>query len=297
MNINGLNVETDKPGISMTGRVIVFGDGSTWNMHTGAFNNAGPGYVTVNGRRLVNNEGSSDAIGESATKTKSQDFPTTSLSLKLMFASVVVERHDRAGMHVELIGPANTIESIKLNDRAGTLSIVESSGGIRSGSIIIGNGTIMNSSFDGVSIGGVSFGGRHGEASYVNMGGSPVTMKVYVPLQTPIAVSTSSGNVEINNVDGPLNISIHGSADITASAASGNVQVDITGSGDVTIHDGFVDNLGINIAGSGDVRFGGTAQNAMMTIAGSGDISVEHVVNKPMKSVAGSGDIRVRRVG
>lgn len=297
VSINGLTIESNKPGISMTGSVVVFGDGSTYNTRTGAFNNAGPGYVKLNGRLLENNEGDAQKSEESSVKTRTEDFKASELSLKLASADAIVETWNGSGVRVELTGPSSVVEAFTLTERYGTLLIEEGRSSGSHGSININDGSISMTNFGGNSfIGGVQIGGRHGGMTISGHTGG-LSLKVFVPSGTPIIVSTKSGDVDISDVKGPLDISIAGSADVKAKSASGNVNVKIAGSGDVKVGRGDVANLSVSIAGSGDVRFGGVAQNAMLTIAGSGDISVDHVINRPMKSVAGSGEINVRKVG
>lgn len=299
ISINGLNIETNKPGISLSGEVAVFGDGSTYNTRTGAFNNAGPGYVIVNGKRLENSEGDSQKSRESAVKTRSEDVNATNLSLKLTTAHVTVEKRDRPGMHVEITGPSDLVEAVKLSAHGTTLHIEEVSTGGNHSTVTIGNGNVVMSSFGGSAfIGGVQIGGGRGGVSINRIGGvNALSVKVLVPSGTPITVTSVAGDVDIHDVAGPLSVGIKGSADVTATNASGNVQINIAGSGDVRVGNGDVASLSVSIAGSGDVRFGGIAQNAMLSVAGSGDISVDHVVNPPMRSVAGSGRIRVGKVG
>lgn len=53
--------------------------------------------------------------------------------------------------------------------------------------------------------------------------------------------------------------------------------MNIQGSGDIHIRKGSVDFLSVNVMGSGDARFGGSATNASLSVMGSGDINVNHV--------------------
>jgi len=51
--------------------------------------------------------------------------------------------------------------------------------------------------------------------------------------------------------------------------------------------------LEVNIAGSGDVRFGGEAKSLEVKIVGSGDVRVKTVSGNISKSVMGSGNVLV----
>jgi hypothetical protein len=70
----------------------------------------------------------------------------------------------------------------------------------------------------------------------------------------------------------------------------------LTGSGDVTVSDGFTMNtMEIKLSGSGDIRFGrATAKNLNITLSGSGDITAGDLESENVAvRLSGSGDIRV----
>jgi hypothetical protein len=295
ISVNGLTIETDKSGMSMSGEVVVFNDGSTYNRRTGAFNNAGPGYVKVNGKKLDNSAGDPAAAKSAITKKSCNFAEATHLSLKLKTADVVVEKHDKDGIRVEITGLSNLVEAVKLDEQGSTLIVGDGSAG-KFGLFEDGGGFAdFVSEFSGLMRSG-GFGKI--SMSSFNCGRSgQISIKIFAPKGTPIDVSSVSSDVDISGIDGPLSINIKGSADVKATGASGNVQIGVAGSGNVNISGGNIDNLNVSIAGSGDVKFSGTAKNAFLSIAGSGDIGVARVINLPVKNVAGSGDIRVARIG
>jgi len=297
MHVNGLSIETEKHGMTLVGNVIVFGDGSIYNIRTGAYNDAGPGVVKVNGRVLGNTDGSKAGAPGSEPITRDESFKTHRLEMRLTSADVSIVNNDGDSMRVEVTGSEALVKAVKLDVRGDTLSISETSPSGGNGSVVISGGSVMVSSFGSVSINGVTVGGRGGNTYISGGGNSPVSIKVYVPYRTPVTVVTMASNVNIDGVDGPLTARITGSSNVTASAASGAVDATITGSGSVRIEQGEISNLTVKITGSGDVKFGGTAQDANLQVTGSGDIRVEHVINPPVKRVTGSGDIRVHRVG
>ena len=295
MHVNGLMFETDKRGMTMVGDVVVFGDGSIYNTRTGAFNNAGPGYVRVNGRLLGNTEGEDVETSSSAAFTREESFvarPT--LALRIISADVSVVNNEGDKMLVEITGPEVLVNAIKLESDDEALHVSEYSPRGDNGSIIISNNSVVTSSFNGISLNGTHLG--HG-GSVIMVGGIPLSIKVSVPYHTAVTVTTRSGDIAIEGVDGPLIAQITGSANVTASGASGKVSAQVTGSGEVQIDSGEVEHLNAEVTGSGDVRFGGTAQYATLHVVGSGDIRVERVINPPTRQVIGSGDIRVHNVG
>lgn len=87
---------------------------------------------------------------------------------------------------------------------------------------------------------------------------------------------------------------IAGSGDLTVDrVAGGNFKGDGAGSGSLTVTTLAVDKAEVSLAGSGDVRLGGTARQLSVSIAGSGDVDAAGLkANGADISVAGSGGVR-----
>ena len=88
---------------------------------------------------------------------------------------------------------------------------------------------------------------------------------------------------------------IAGAGEVDIEDASGPIQVDIAGHGDVRIGGGHATDMRVSIVGSGDVAYKGVADNLRAAIAGSGEIVVAKVTGEVRKSIAGSGAIDVGR--
>ena len=285
LNINGHTIETNKRHISVNNMSVVFGDGSTYDMRSGAFTNNGPGYVKVDGEVLQGNSGENRNASADEHEVRTRTFMATRLALVLTSVDVTVTRYNEPGIRVELTGPSRLLDGVVLRQMADTLEVREKLSMQSSGSVVVSRGSIMVSSF------------RSGSFSSSTVFGNPVTIKVYAPAGTAIAIDTMAGDVSIKDINGELDVKIKGSADVEAGSVSGALRVKITGSGDVDVDNGTVDSLEISVTGSGDVCYGGTAQNAKLRLTGSGDIKVEHAVNILEKKKTGSGSIKVRRTG
>jgi len=109
-----------------------------------------------------------------------------------------------------------------------------------------------------------------------------------------IAIS-GSGDVTLGAVNGGLETHTSGSGDIRVAAVSGPINTKISGSGDVVVDGGNAPNVGVAIAGSGDLKFRGTAGAVSVSIAGSGDVEVARATGPISKHVAGSGDVVIGR--
>jgi len=104
-----------------------------------------------------------------------------------------------------------------------------------------------------------------------------------------------SGNVVTREIRAGLVAVSTGSGDISAASVSGPFNVRIAGSGDIRAPAGQVTDLTAQVAGSGDVRFGGVARSLSASVAGSGDVTVAEVTGPVSKRVFGSGQVRVGR--
>ena len=77
-----------------------------------------------------------------------------------------------------------------------------------------------------------------------------------------------------------------------------NAQIEIAGSGDISVESMKVDNLSVEIAGSGDVRAGGTATKLSIEIAGSGNVRLAELTADDVSvEIAGTGDVELASDG
>lgn len=141
--------------------------------------------------------------------------------------------------------------------------------------------------------------------------GDDARVLLKVPRGTGIRLDGNVADTEIGDVDGDLTLNVHGNGDIrsgrmrrTSIAIHGNSNVRISevngslvalliGSGDVKVKTGKVTNLNVQITGTGDFKFGGVADTAVLSSTGTGDIKVAKVNSQPIKRCTGTGDIRV----
>jgi hypothetical protein len=135
-----------------------------------------------------------------------------------------------------------------------------------------------------------------------------LVVKVSVPRGTAISIDDMVGRADIGDTMGPLKfeasatqskigkvssakISLAGTGRIDIAAVAGPLNLDIAGSGKVTV--GATQSVKADIAGAGDTALGPIAGGLDVDIAGSGDISASRV-NGPVKvDIAGSGSVNV----
>ncbi len=114
-----------------------------------------------------------------------------------------------------------------------------------------------------------------------------------VVVRVPMTASVAGGGAVFGSIGrtDSLTLSNAGCGDWTVANVAGDLNVNLAGSGDVTV--GEAGATAINIAGSGDVKTAGVGALSV-NIAGSGDVEAA-AVNGPLSAnIMGSGDVKVR---
>lgn len=111
-----------------------------------------------------------------------------------------------------------------------------------------------------------------------------------------------TGNIEVFvTLPYLAKVSIEGSGDVrnTEAIPTGNLTLEISGSGDINLNDLSPTEYTTRISGSGDINLAGTgsANFGIITVDGSGDIDVSDIEAKTVDvEIKGSGDSRVHAV-
>lgn len=320
VTVNGKKVYSDKKVRTIVGSRITYTDGSWCDVETGEVVNKGPGSIGID-----------VPIGKADKKEIiEQSFMANILNLTELFADVNIQVDDSPQIKIRVEGPGSIIKDIDISENENIIYI-RGKGGIYSGRASIqikgGGSSIFNI---GPQIAGRNIRTIRGSGSvYVDnenviISGvaennisvesgeeSETKITISVPKGTQIEVSDISGQVNIGDTEGKLQarvtgannifagrvkdavLSVKGSGDIRVQEVNGSLTAQIAGSGDIRVRDGSVTTLNITITGSGDIIFGGRAEDAILTITGSGDIKVAHIKNRPVTNIVGSGDIDI----
>ncbi len=104
-----------------------------------------------------------------------------------------------------------------------------------------------------------------------------------------------SGDINLQAVRGGVTAVSAGSGNITVASLQGPFNVRVAGSGDVRAKSGAASDVNAQVAGSGNVAFGGVARAVHASIAGSGDVNIAKVDGPVIKHVFGSGEVTIGR--
>jgi hypothetical protein len=107
-----------------------------------------------------------------------------------------------------------------------------------------------------------------------------------------IALS-GSGRLRLATIADGFVLAVEGSGNVTAAAASGAVEMAVSGSGSVRIEGGRATSFEANISGSGSVRFAGTAVDPVANISGSGGLVLGAVEGDLTANTTGSGRVEI----
>ncbi len=110
-------------------------------------------------------------------------------------------------------------------------------------------------------------------------------------VQSVHAELNGSGDAVLGAVHGPLHLEVAGSGNLTATKVNGPVKIEIAGAGSVKIADGLADPFHVEIAGSGDVFFGGLAVDPHIEALGSGKVRI-HAIRGKLNS-EGMANVRI----
>lgn len=122
----------------------------------------------------------------------------------------------------------------------------------------------------------------------------PFTIHIALPTVDRVSVH-GSGDVKSTDTFtmDELNVDVEGSGEVHLSVDAGTVHATIAGSGDIDLS-GTCATLNSSVAGSGDIDAAGLkATHAKADVAGSGDITVQ-AIESLEADIAGSGDITYR---
>ncbi len=154
-----------------------------------------------------------------------------------------------------------------------------------------------------VSIGGV------GDRSSTSQ--TLAEISIAVPKGTGISLEGSMVNAKIGdtlgdlslNLGGVSNIEVGSVGDVYADLAgatsahiakiTGNLSVEIAGSGELSVASGEIRQLNISTTGVGNVEVNAVADKAMIAVTGAGTVRVKQVKTKPEVSILGTGDVKI----
>jgi hypothetical protein len=138
----------------------------------------------------------------------------------------------------------------------------------------------------------------------------PLEVQAYVPQGAPLIVEGMVGELTVEGVDGPVELelaggsarldrvsggrlAVVGGSQIEAGAARGDLTLEVQGAGEVVVDQAALETLEVAISGSGNVRVGGSAQQARVAVAGVGNVAIDEVRERPEVRVTGIGRIDI----
>lgn len=141
----------------------------------------------------------------------------------------------------------------------------------------------------GSSSGDVTIGDINGPLWTTVSGSGNVTVGKVTTLSADLS---GSGDLKVDDVSGPIDATASGSGNLTIGNAHKRTAVETSGSGDIVIGGEHLPYLSVDASSSGDITFAGDVDEADLTSSGSGDIRIRSV-DSVRKDTTGSGEISI----
>ncbi|MEO1017263.1 MAG: DUF2807 domain-containing protein [Pseudomonadota bacterium] len=201
---------------------------------------------------------------------------------------------------IVLTGDAKTVDAVEVEQSGDELTLTQPPTQVST--VVMGPGATITNQGGSITIGGKPI--ENLEA------GGEMSVEVTLPPKTSLTIADFVGSGAVHDLDAPLEIvlqsgridagrvgpavlEIPGSGTITLKTVRQRLDVSIPGSGTVEVDGGDVDDVQVDIAGSGDVRYDGTARTAKVGVYGAGDVTLGPVDEKPDITMAGGGDVKI----
>lgn len=137
-----------------------------------------------------------------------------------------------------------------------------------------------------------------------------LALHVAVPRDVPVTVSSFAGNLDIGTLSapvsvellsgtlsagrlGPARLSIVGGGEIAVARIDGSLDLEIAGSGDITVQDGDMPFLSLETSGASTVFVGGRVGAARLSLNGVSTVTVAHVDREPEVDANGVTSLRI----
>jgi hypothetical protein len=241
-----------------------------------------------------------------ATVLVEEQHAATRLRVSGLAGSLKIDGEDRTDIRLEMRGTPEQLERLRREVRGDRLEITAEGGPTGVTTVISGRNNIVIATPGARATQIIG-----GTATTVGGAVEPAGVRLAsVPAGTPLVVEGMVGELSVAAVNGPLELelaggsarldrvvggrlAVVGGSRIEADQASGDLALEVRGAGDVMVERAVLDVLEVGISGSGDVRVGGSAQQARVTVAGVGNVSIDEVRERPDVRVSGIGQIDI----
>jgi hypothetical protein len=111
-------------------------------------------------------------------------------------------------------------------------------------------------------------------------------------LSAPVAFELLSGSLSATRL-GRARLAIAGGGTLTVAQVDGELDLEIAGSGEITVEDGNIPSLSVETNGTSSVFVGGQVENARMSLNGVSDVTVAEVAQEPQVDANGIVTVRI----
>jgi len=303
--VNGVKVFSDKRFVSVVDNVVRFADGSFCDVRTNQIVNKGPGSINLG----VSGEDESpvETIEKKSNsgKLRIENIAGCDLSINVGSDQQIVAK---------LTGPGSAVAKIDFDEIGDTFTIKGPQAEEGSSVTIVsgGRGCSVNRVISSIGRGSVAIGANFTSVA-MNDSVSPrsIQLEITIPVGMPINISNVDGNILIGDTLGPvrllsresteatigritdLRVNKSGMGKVKVRAVDGNVNINMSGMGNLIIDGGKIEMLEIAKSGMGNVNVNAQVVDAEIDCSGMGDVYVKSVTGNLHKSSSGMGGIQI----
>jgi len=194
----------------------------------------------------------------------------------------------RGSLAIKLMVPRGS--AVRIEDLVGDAQIGDTMGSLHFGAVATNSviGRVSDAHVSLAGSGSVKIGDIAGDLHAETAGSGKIVVGNTRSIHADVA---GAGSIEAGQVNGDIKLDIAGSGDFNAKSVKGALNVDIAGSGSVRVAQGEADPMHIDIFGSGNVFFGGTATDPHVSGFGSGSVRIHAI--KGSLSNDGSANVKI----
>ena len=202
--------------------------------------------------------------------------------------------------HIKVELPCEIVKNCNVRVN-GSGELVSEIGKVEMGKIAVnGSGTVKMQDFDSCSVAingsGCMDALNAKRAELVINGSGSLT---WHSVEELTATVNGSGDMEIDNIT-LSNINVNGSGDLDIAKINdnGEMTVRISGSGDITIKEGYCKKLDFTISGSGNIDAKGvTTHKASIVLKANGEVTIGRVIDSSVEQIMKKGVIHILKRG
>ena len=234
------------------------------------------------------------------------------LEIQVVSSRVRIDTEERGDVRFQLMGDVTAIEAIHMDVEGGKVVLKEmaesSNASVGTSSNVRIGGNVIVSGNGKVSIGTITVPNGQSQAA------RSLEIHVTAPQSLPLVLKSMGADMIVGKTDAPLrleqlgygtvqiaalrdgDIVTQGTGDIWIGRVTGRLKIQSVGTGNLTVQEGQISTLSIDLQGTGNVTVDGTAVDTSIRLTGTGNVTVGSSQYPVIAQHSGVGSIKIGNV-